>query len=343
MTLNERLHLQNQLESLINPAGLSPPTHTCPLKLEQVTELCFRWVSDDPLPSQDQNTSITTVLTSQSLASCLNQHIDPSTVTTFRHFLLSATLACAGWHNQRPPAQRLSPSALRRLRCATGSALLQRLDDALASSTSPLHIREHIKPSSSSTTTGRLQAHLVLALGTALGVAYSTRQSSSSSSSSSGACLDPAHRCSPTQWLAKRDRLRGLLARELVALGKALRPDMSPDVQAALERAAAGQWAARYERWTWGHAMLSSQGLPTSGTAGVEPRQAVEAAGGMFCPVPCIAMVAQPEALGAELPRPDASDERKRRSLISVGPWEGQQVYARVNMRGNSGGPGMMV
>lgn len=332
-------------------AGLPPPTPRYPSKLEQVTDLCFRWILDAQFPAQDQDTSITTVLTSQPLAACLSQHIDPTTVITFRHFLLSATLAHTGWRDQRPPPHRLSTSALHRLSCATGSALLQRLDAlALTSSHQDRAGNEDDEDeeplssfsssiTSSSRATSKLQAHFVLTLGTALGVAYSTRKPSPSS----GACLDPAHRCSPTQWLATRDRLRGLLARELVALGGALEPDMGPDAQAGLERAATGQWGTRHERWAWGNALLPSVGPTTYGPAHGLPGEATETAGGMFCPVPCVAMIAQPEALGTGFPMPGASDERKRRSMIVVGPSDGQQVYARVRMHGNSGGPKMMV
>lgn len=105
-------------------------------------------------------------------------------------------------------------------------------------------------------------------------------------------------------------------------------------------RLAIGEWAQQ-ERWVWTNRLLSlgtSSCDPTSNQAGV-----VDTAGGTVYPAPRTSVVARSEILRSELPMLDASDAKKERSMIVVGPWEGQQLYARMRAHTDSGRPRMMV
>lgn len=333
LSSEEQLSLQCKLSHLIldsmdpRPCAQSPPQ-----TLDQLEEHCFRWILDDPSPPQDQDTCTTAILTSRPLANCLKRHVDPSTITAFQHFLLSSTLTHIGWRDSRPPPQRLSLSDLHRVACTAGSALLRSLDDLLLSSS-----RRADRPAARPA----LQAHFVLLFGTILGIAYQTRHQSEALAALMSSILAPVHRDSPTRWLVAQEELRRRLAYELVVLGKALRPDLDAGALARLETAALGQWSERRERWTWVNMILSED--LRNRDPGRSRGPVVDTGGSIFCSAPHASMIARPEAPHAELPRPDGADPQKRRSMIVVGPWEGQQVYARMRSYARTGCPRMMV
>lgn len=332
MSSEEQFSLQGKLSHLIGPTNPQPCAQSPPQTLDQLEEHCFRWILDDPSPPQDQDTCTTAVLTGRPLANRLKHHIDPSTIAAFQHFLLSITLTHIGWRDTRSPPHRLSPNDLHRATCTAGSALLRSLDDLLLSSS-----RRDDRPATRST----LQAHFILLFGTILGIAYQTMHQSEALAVLMPSILAPVHRDSPTRWLVAREELRRLLARELVVLGKTLRPDLDAGALARLETAALGQWSERRERWTWGNVILSADlknrdAVPVRGPS-------VDTAGNILCSAPRASMIDRPRAPHAELPRPDGADPHKQRSMIVVGPWEGQQVYAHMRTYAESGCPRMMV
>lgn len=337
ITAEERLHFQNRLESLMRSTSFPPHTPQYLATLEQTAEYCFHWISNDVHGTAGQSTSISALLSSQHLAAHLSEHLSPSMVITFRHFLLSTTLARVGWQDRRPTPERLSLSALHHLSFATGSALLQQLDQCMT----PPGTDVTATPPSRATS----QAHFVLKLGVALGVAYSTARQPIARPPLSAIQTDPVLGGSPTSWLMARERLRGLLGRELVSLAGLLWPGMvSPAVQESLEGIASGRWAPQHERWTWGGEM-TPRGDSVLSDAVTEPgdRQGPDAGGGMLGPEPRVYMVDQPEVLHPGLPGPDVSDKQKQRSMLVVGPFEDRQICARMRICDGSGAIKMMV
>lgn len=332
MPCSEEKSLQDKSRSLMSLIEASVHDGKSALQLGRITELCLDWMTDDknPIDPDNQNTSITAILTSHTLATALKDHIDPSTVLTFQHFLFSTTLAYTGWRDHRTSSHRLSTNDLHRLTNMAGSTLLHKLDALMPSEVA----------NRSSISRQKLQVYFILVFGTIIGVGYSTRRFSPLEQPHLLSLLSPEFRDSPTRWLVAREQLCHLLAGELVTLAKALRLNLDADAEQKVARLAIGEWAHQ-ERWVWANKLLSlgtSSCDPTSEQVGV-----VDTAGGTFFPAPHTSMVARSEILRAELPLPDTSDSRKERSMIVVGPCEGQQLYARMRARTDSGRPRMIL
>lgn len=205
------------------------------LQLDRITELCLDRITGDkdPIRSEDQNTSITAILTSHTLATALKDHIDPSTLTAFQHFLFSTTLAYTGWRDHRTSSQRLSPNDLYRLSYLAGSTLLQKLDSLIPFEEAA---------GQANMLRQRLQVYFILVFGTIIGVGYSARRSSPLQQPHLLGLLSPEFRDSPTRWLVAREQLCHLLSRELVTLAKALRLSLDADAEQKVARLKAGDW-----------------------------------------------------------------------------------------------------
>lgn len=380
-----------------------PPDHTPspPLPdLDELTAYLLNWCTTGDLnqtsfhpPHQGQTTaSITGIFTSPALASVLLvHHIDPTTIATLQTFLLATTLQHTGWHDHRPPPQRLTPADLQILSHAAGSSLLREHlppllapnpADALGGSSSP----------KASGLRASLQAKLCVVLGTILGVIYATfphntlavwpqqgsrplspsqeprspydSPSPSDTHTRGFSVLLPASgpfQNSPTQWLAAKERLRLVLASELVRLARPL--GFVPDTSA--ERVIVDSLMTRRRwdggQWVWGNVLVPPPSAPASPPVVMAPfsllgvgwdnggrdRQDgkssyMDGPAGTFHPTPQAVMVGRPEVLSPHFPQPDPSDGRKRRSMILVGPWEDRHMYARVRDVGHSGRLSMM-
>lgn len=325
----------------------------------------------------------------------LLHNINATTITTLQTFLLAATLQHTGWHDHRSPPQRLYPADLQLISHTAGYSLLQYYLPQLlvvprpdgeplvdgCSSTKACELR------------AAAQAKICVVLGTILGVIYTsfphnaesvctqsqtipsaaeqhplpTQEIASVESPSTSLCAGGAgfnilfpstgpFQNSPTQWLAAKERLRLVLANELVRLARPLGfvPDAKMEaaiVEGLMKRNIGG-------RWVWGNTLVPSS-APWShfsspkycgGGRGGDQRDNqdndkpfyMNGPAGTFYPTPQAAMVGREEILSPHLPRPDPSDCRKQRSMILVGPWEDRQMYARMRAVGESGRPSMM-
>lgn len=325
----------------------------------------------------------------------LLHHINAITITTLQTFLLATTLQHTGWYDHRSPPQRLYPADLQLISHAAGSSLLRNHLPQLLAVPRPDDEALSDGRSSSKACEPRaaVQAKICIILGTVLGVIYttfpnnavsvctqsettpsgaeqppvSTQEAASVKSSSTSPCAGGTDfsilllptgpfQNSPTQWLATKERLRLVLASELVRLARPLGfvPDTKTEaaiVEGLMKRNVGGRWA-------WGNTLvppsapLSHFSSPPhcGGGWGGEQRDSqdkdksfyMDSSVGTFHPMPQAAMVGREEILSPHLPRPDPSDGRKRRSMILVGPWEDRQMYARMRAVGESGRPSMM-
>lgn len=374
---------------------LQPPpqqiTTSPPLPdLEELTAHLLNWCTSGDLNNtfcyQNQTTpSITGILTSPALASVLIHHIDPTTVATLQTFLHATTLQHTGWHDLRPPPQRLTSADLQLIGHATGSSLLREHlppllapspDDALGGSSSPKASR------------ATLQAKLCVVLGTILGVIYATfphntlavwpqqspqppsppQQPTSSFDPPSDirtrgvSVLLPASgpfQNSPTQWLAAKERLRLVLASELIRLARPLGFVSDAETERAIVDSLMTRRRWDGGQWVWGNVLAPPPPAPPPvvmdpfsplgegwDNRGQHDKDSMfchmNGPVGTFHPTPQAVMVGSPEVLSPHFPRPDSSDGRKRRSMILVGPSDDRQMYARVRFAGGSGRIGMM-
>lgn len=310
-------------------------------------------------------TSITGLLSSPAFASALQGLVDPTTLSTYRDFLLSTTLHYTGWRDPRSPPQRLSAADLHLIGNMTGSSLLRRLEQLLLA---PDALGEASRPT--------IQALLCMLLGTILGVKYTTSPWISRSSSTTcnhplllsggggGGGVMPSRDFShsPTQWLMKKERLCQMLANELITLAKALGSVSDEKTEMAVMDGLTGTTTRRgthpgREQWVWGNVLLPSSdptpglgychgqmpNLPQSPRRGGDSRYLDGPSDGTFYPRPQPTMLAYPEIMSSELPRPDPLDGRKRRSMIVVGPCDGHQIYAHIKVPTSSGYPRMIV
>lgn len=249
-------------------------------------------------------------------------------VSTFQDFVLATTLAYTAWRDQRNPSQRLSVHDLHRTSYLTGSSLLQMLDQHL----DPETLGQASRPT--------LQALFLVLFGTTLGVAYTTQVGGRPSAESTdwiGKVLPE----SPTLYITMKEHLCHLLADKLVLLANLLW-DMV-DTEAArtciLDGCLMGRWN-RSGRWIWGNPMPHYIFPPRDQSLS----WLVQRPGGMFQPTPQAAIMRCPEILGPLMPRMDAADRGKRRSMMVVGPTShGQQMYARMRTHTGSDGPSLFV
>ncbi|KAK2599465.1 hypothetical protein N8I77_011219 [Diaporthe amygdali] len=302
------------------------PVSTSPLNVEHFAQTCLSWILSEDVSQQE--TSIVSQLTGHVLGETLEGSLDHITISTFQDFVLATTLAYTAWRDQRNPSQRLSIQDLHRASYVTGSSLLQRLDDHL----DPEALKEAPRPT--------LQALFLILFGTTLGVAYTTQvggQSTANSADLMGKVLSE----SPTLYATMKERLCHLLADKLVVLVELLWAEV--DTEAArtciLDGCLMGRWT-QSGRFVWGNPMPHYIFPPRDQSLS----WLVQRPGGMFQPTPQAAIMRCPEILGPLMPRMDAADRGKRRSMMVVGPTShGQQMYARMRTHTGSDGPSLFV
>lgn len=277
----------------------------------------------------NHETDFVSQLTSHASAEALEGGLDRVTISQFQDFVLSTTLAYTAWRDHRSPSQRLSVRDLHRTSYATGSSLLEKLDQHLEYET----LDKAPRPT--------LQALFLVLFGTTLGVAYST-QVGARPTTASAELVGKVLKESPSPCANMKERLCHLLADKLALLAGLLwgdKVETGVTRTRVLDGCLMGRWT-QSGRWVWGNLMPHYTWPPSD-----HPLDwLVHRPGGTFQPTPRVAMMQYPEILSPLLPRMDSSDRGKRRSMLVVGPTShGQQMYARMRTHTGSDGPSLFV
>lgn len=314
--IREQARLLERLKA-IQQSQAAGSTQDSATDIATIIEKCIGWMLNED--DHVENISIVGLLTSELFAAFVQGAVETDIIDNFRDFLLSISLAYGGWRDRRP-ADRLNLRDLHRISHLTGSALIQRLDRTL----SPQNLGK--------ASTHAQQALFLVVFGTTLGVAYSTQILGSPEFPTD--LLSPEFRESPTLWIAMKEHLCHMLAHHLILLASWLGYKLTTPKEQMVIETAVRRWN-RPEAFMWANPIPTSPASPPL-NQGLDYSTPV-----VFDSAPTI--VPCPAMLRSNFPASERVDLGRRRTMIVVEPWEGQQVYARIRTSQNSDKPGLMV